>query len=81
MLKDGPYTELRKRKNNLLHTGFDYKGKIMEKTLSKVMINTNSTLTDFIYKLDPVVCDLVDSVKHIKEFANAAIEKNDTDFN
>jgi len=81
MLTISPYTELSKRKNQLLHLGFDYHGKIMEKTLSKVMINTNQTVIDFIGTIDPVMCELVDSVKHIKEFANAAIEKNDTDFN
>ena len=81
MLKISPYTELSKRKNKLLHLGFDYHGKIMEKSLSKVMINTNATVTRFVDTVDPVVCELVDSVKHIKEFANAAIEKNNTDFN
>lgn len=81
MLPVSPYTDLRKRKNSLLHLGFDYHGKIMEKSLSKVMINTNQTVTDFVYSIDPVVCELVDSVKHIKEFANIAIEKNSTDFN
>lgn len=81
MLSISPYTDLAKRKNELLHTGFDYHGKIMEKTLSKVMINTNPMVTDFIGTIDPIMCELVDSVKHIKEFANAAIEKNNTDFN
>ena len=45
------------------------------------MINTNDNVTNFIYQIDPVVCELIDSVKHIKEFANLAIERNNRNFN
>ena len=77
MLPDGPFTQLKQSKDNLLHTGFDYKGQVMRRVMSKQMFRTNQTMLDFIRMIDSVVYELIESVKLIKTFGNPALDKNE----
>lgn len=77
MIADSPYTKLKQSKDNLLHTGFDYRGQVMRRTLSKQMYRTNSVLTGFIDWVDKIVYELIESVKRIKTFGNPALDKNE----
>jgi len=77
MLLNSPYTELRRRKDELLNTGFDYKGKIYENTLSNVIIRKDGLFREYLAKMDDLMHELIESVKEIKIFANPALDKNE----
>ena len=49
-----PYYQLKHRKDNIRNTGFDYKGKIMVKSLSGQMFDKNPYLTALIIKLEDI---------------------------
>lgn len=75
MVKDSIYRPIYKRRESLLHTGFDYKGQILKRTLSSQMFNVNETLTTYITNLESIVYEWVEAVKQIKIHANPAIDK------
>lgn len=77
MLPDSPYTKIKQSNDVLLHTGYDYRGKVLRRTMSKQMFRTNSTLSGFLGYIDEVVYELIESVKRIKTFGNPALDKNE----
>lgn len=77
MVIDSPYTKLKQSKDVLLHTGFDYKGQVLKRTLSRQMFRTNDTLLGFLERIDTVIYELIESVKRIKTFGNPALDKNE----
>lgn len=81
MIKNSIYRAAFERNEKRLHTGFDYKGKIMKKTLSSQMFQVNETLDTFISNLDEVYYELVEAVKQIKIFANPALDKYENKIN
>lgn len=81
MLNDSPYTNLKHRKDNLLHLGFDYRNQILKRTMSNQMFRSNSTLTRFLQYVNDIIYELIENVKHIKTHANPAMDKNQRTLN
>jgi hypothetical protein len=75
MIKDSIFRSIYKRRESRLHTGFDYKGQILKKSLSNQMFNVNSTFTFFLGKVESIVFEWVEAVKQIKINANPALDK------
>ena len=75
MLREGPYTELYHRKDALLHIGHDYSLDLLRRTMSNRMFSSNATLVNFLVKVNALVVEWFESVKHIKTFANFAMDK------
>jgi hypothetical protein len=75
MVKDSIYRPIYERKEKRLNVGFDYKGKILKRTLSSQLFNVNTTLSTFISNIEKVVYEWVESVKRIKIHANPALDK------
>ncbi len=81
MIRDSIYKSTYERKDRRLHKGFDYKDKIMNKTLSSRMFGVNRTLTLFIKAMNDTVYNWIESVKMIKTHANPHIDKYDNKIN
>lgn len=76
-----PYYKLKHRKDNIKNIGFNYKGKILVRTLSAQMFDKNPYLTALIIKLEDILFFMFESVKSIKVFGNYAMEKNEKRIN
>ena len=81
MVRDSIYRAAYRRRESRLHTGYDYKGKILKNTLSPFMFNVNVPLTTFITKIDSIVYEWVEAVKQIKIFANPFLDKYEDKIN
>lgn len=68
------------RKSTFLNTGFDYKGRIFEKSLSPVVYN-GETRVSILKKMEKSIYFLIEEVKTIKTFVNYAVDKNYKKFN
>ena len=77
MLIDSPFTLLKQSKDQLLHTGFDYRGQILRRTMSRDMFRSNAVLVGFLERLDAMTYELIECVKRIKTFASLAMDKNE----
>lgn len=77
MLVDSPYTKLLQSKDQLLYTGYDYRGQIFRRTMSKQMYAVNSKVVGFLDKIEAVFYEMLENVKLIKTFANPAMDKNE----
>lgn len=75
MVKDSIYRPIYERREKRLNVGFDYRGKILKRTLSSQLFNVNKVLSTFISKVDMVVYEWIESVKRIKIHANPALDK------
>ena len=58
------------------NTGFDYEGKIFEKTLSNQVINGDSNRVDILASIERVVYQLFETTKYIKNYINYTVPKN-----
>jgi hypothetical protein len=81
MVKDSIYRAAYKRREVRLHTGYNYKGKILKNTLSPFMFNVNVPLTTFITKLDSIIFEWIEAVKQIKIFGNPFLDKYEDTIN
>lgn len=81
MVKNSIYRLTYKRGESRLHTGFDYHGQIFKRTLSNQMFGISPTLDAFLVKLDAYFCELIDSIKQVKIFANPALDKYEPNVN
>jgi hypothetical protein len=75
MTKDSIFRAIYKRKESRLHTGFDYKGQILKRSLSNQMFSVNKVLTFFLGQVESIVFEWVEAVKQIKINANPALDK------
>lgn len=75
MVKDSIYRPIYERKENRKNTGFDYKGKILERTLSSQMFGAHPLLDYLLSQVEKIVYEWVESVKQIKISANPALDK------
>ena len=75
MVKNSIYRPIYERREDRKHTGFNYKGQILKKTLSSQMFGVNSTLDYFLEQVEKVAYEWVESVKQIKISANPALDK------
>jgi hypothetical protein len=61
------------RRNNV---GFDYEGKIFEKTLSSITLGGDKNRTSILNSLEKVVYNLIEKTKTIRNFINYRVHKN-----
>lgn len=74
---DNYFTTIGQRKNNLLHTGYDYSNTLLKNSMSEELYNSNETFLEFLGYLNDIVVSWVDSVKNIKTAANIALDKDE----
>lgn len=58
------------------NVGFNYEGKIFEKTLSSVTLDGDNNRKSILKSLEKVVFNLVEKTKDIKNFFNYRVPKN-----
>jgi hypothetical protein len=67
--------DIRDSAQDNLYGGFDYKNRIFEKTMSKVILRDPVKASILAY-LQKVIFGLVESTKQIKNFFNYTVKKN-----
>ena len=68
------------RNDIILHTGFDYRGRILKRSLSGSMY-LETKRAGILNEIEKVLVFLVDSIKNIKKSYNWCLDKNYRDFN
>jgi hypothetical protein len=81
MTKDSIFRAAFNRKQELLNTGYDYKDKIIQNTISSQMYGVNEILDTFLKNINEVMYKNVEAVKQIKIFANPALDKYESNIN
>lgn len=81
MTKNSIFKPAFERRENRLHLGYDYKGKILQNTMSSQMFGVNPTLDKFLGDVDDVMYEHIEAVKQIKVWANPAMSKYERKFN
>lgn len=56
--------------------GFDYEGKIFEKTLSNQVLQGDKNRMDILESMEKVVYQLFETTKYIKNYINYTVPKN-----
>lgn len=74
-MKNSLYDKTNSRMNRLKYTGFDYEGKIFEKTMSTYMF-MDPTRKDILNSYEKIIYFLVEKVKFIKTFYNYTTPKD-----
>jgi hypothetical protein len=75
MVKDSIYRPMYERHEKRIHTGFNYKGQILKRTLSSQMFGAHPLLDYLLEQVEKIVYEWVESVKQIKISANPALDK------
>ena len=75
MVKNSIFRPILERRENRLHTGFNYKGQILKRSLSSQMFNVNETLNSYLSSIDSIIYEWVEAVKQIKIHVNPALDK------
>lgn len=75
MVKDSIFRPIYERREKRKNVGFDYRGKILKRTLSNQMFGANDLLDNYLANLEKIVYEWVEAVKQIKIFANPALNK------
>ena len=70
------YKALLRRKTRLRNLGYDYRGKIMSRSLSSI-IYLNENVEGFLKYIEDIMTHLIYSVKHIKKKVNFLVDKNE----
>lgn len=81
MHRDSIFRKAGERKEQRLYIGFNYRDKIIEKTVSPYLLGISTFMDKFLLKLDAMVFNNIEAVKKIKIFANPALDKNETKIN
>lgn len=68
------------RKKLILHKGFDYRGRLFEKSMSNFIFREEKR-QQILEKVEDVVFQLIETVKTIKNHVNYIIPKNSRDKN
>jgi hypothetical protein len=58
------------------NVGFDYEGKIFEKTMSNQLLNGDENRILILASIEKVVHQLFETTKYIKNYINYAVPKN-----
>jgi hypothetical protein len=58
------------------NVGFDYEGKIFEKTMSNQVINGDQNRMDILASIERVIYTLFETTKYIKNYINYTVPKN-----
>ena len=75
MVKNTIFRPILERREKRLHTGFNYKGQILKRSLSSQMFNVNETLNSYLSSIDSIIYEWVEAVKQIKIHVNPALDK------
>lgn len=70
------YKALHRRKTKLKNLGYDYRGKIMQRSLSSI-IYLNENVEGFLKYIEDIMTYLVYSVKSIKKRVNFLVDKDE----
>ena len=70
------YKLLHRRKTKLRNLGYDYRGRIMSRSLSSI-IYLNENVEEFLSYIEKVMTHLVYSVKSIKKRINFLVDKDE----
>jgi hypothetical protein len=76
MNKQSWYEFIESQNDERTNKGFDYEGKIFEKTLSNQVINGDSNRVDILASMEKVVYQLFETTKYIKNYINYTVPKN-----
>lgn len=74
-LKESLYDITETQRDDIKHKGFDYKGRIFEKTMSNFMFRDDRRKEMLSY-FENVIYELIERVKMIKNHANYVVKKN-----
>jgi hypothetical protein len=69
------YNKVDTRLDNLKNTGYKYKGKIFEKSMSPYLFN-DPKRRDILNKFETIIYFLIEKTKYIKTFFNYTVDKN-----
>lgn len=58
------------------NVGFDYEGKIFEKTLSNQVLQGDKNRVDILASMEKIVYQLFETTKYIKNYINYTVPKN-----
>jgi hypothetical protein len=58
------------------NVGFDYEGKIFEKTMSNQIMNGDQNRMDILASIERVIYTLFETTKYIKNYINYTVPKN-----
>lgn len=81
MIRNSLYWHVYNRKDDRLHLGFMYKGRVLAKTLSNQMFGANPILDSFLAYMEDYIYEHIEAVKQVKIFANPALDKNENRIN
>jgi len=70
------YEFIRSQNDVRSNVGFDYEGKIFEKTLSNQLIKGDENRTLILASIEKVVYQLFETTKYIKNYINYTVPKN-----
>jgi hypothetical protein len=70
------YEHINSQQDKRINTGFNYEGKIFEKTLSSITLEGDKNRSLILTSLEKVVYRLVETTKDIKNFMNYRVPKN-----
>jgi hypothetical protein len=76
MNKQSWYEFIESQNDDRSNKGFDYEGKIFEKTLSNQIINGDNNRVDILASIEKVVYKLFETTKYIKNYINYTVPKN-----
>jgi hypothetical protein len=76
MDKQSWYEFIESQNDDRSNKGFDYEGRIFEKTLSNQIINGDNNRVDILASIEKVVYKLFETTKYIKNYINYTVPKN-----
>ena len=71
---------LETRENKVKHAGFDFRGKVLQRSLSALLYSEPKRAA-ILDSFEPILAFLIDSIKHVRKFRNYHIPKFYRDFN
>lgn len=74
-MKESLYQISRTRLTRLKNTGYDYKNKIFEKSLSPYILRDDNR-KDILSRYEKIVYFLIEKAKYVKNFFNYTVDKN-----
>lgn len=81
MIKNSPYRAVYKRHESRLHSGYNYSKTVIKNAVSNQMFGVSPAMDGFLTAINDVMVNCIDSVKQIKIFRNAALDKYENEIN
>ena len=76
MEKQSWYEFIKTQNDQRSNVGFDYEGKILEKTMSSITLGGDTTRKNILGSIEKVVFRLIETTKNIRNFVNYRVPKN-----